>query len=53
MYITSQIKRIKNKNENIDKSKKGVDIVYIDYLQLIKLDRDNRNEGLGQITRLL
>ncbi|MBK9936641.1 MAG: AAA family ATPase [Cytophagaceae bacterium] len=53
MYITSQIKRIKNKNENIDKSKKGVDIVYIDYLQLIKLDRDNRNEGLGQITRSL
>jgi replicative DNA helicase len=53
MYITSQIKRIKNKNENIEKSKKGVDIVYIDYLQLIKLDRDNRNEGLGQITRSL
>lgn len=53
MYITTQIKRIKNKNENIDKSKKGVDIVYIDYLQLIKLDRDNRNEGLGQITRAL
>lgn len=53
MYITTQIKRIKNKNENIDKSKKGVDIVYIDYLQLIKLDRDNRNEGLGQITRSL
>lgn len=53
LYITSQIKKIKNNNESKNKEKQGVDIVYIDYLQLIKLEKDNRNEGLGQITRSL
>lgn len=53
LYITSQIKKIKNENESKNKDKQGVDLVYIDYLQLMKLDRENRNEGLGEITRSL
>lgn len=53
LYLASQIKKMKLKNEMIDKSKPGLDIVFIDYLQLMKLDNENRNVGLGEITRKL
>jgi replicative DNA helicase len=53
LYLIAQMKRIKIKNEIKDSTKNGLDIVFIDYLQLMKLDNDNRNIGLGEITRKL
>jgi replicative DNA helicase len=53
LYLASQIKKMKLKNEMIDKGKPGLDIIFIDYLQLMKLDNENRNIGLGEITRKL
>jgi replicative DNA helicase len=53
LYLIAQMKKIKMKNEMKDKTKSGLDIVFIDYLQLMKLDNENRNIGLGEITRKL
>lgn len=53
LYLLTQIKKIKLKNQIRDKDCTGLDIVFIDYLQLMKLDNENRNIGLGEITRQL
>ena len=53
LYVASQIKKIKLKNEIQDKSKLGMDIVFIDYIQIMKITNDNRNIGIGEITRSL
>jgi replicative DNA helicase len=53
LYIASQIKKVKMKNEMIDKSKSGMDVVFIDYVQIMKMHNDNRNVGIGEITRSL
>ena len=53
LYIASQIKKIKMKNEMSNPLRKGVDVVFIDYLQIMKLHGDNRNIGIGDVTRSL
>ena len=53
LYIASQIKKIKLKNEIADSTKNGMDIVFIDYIQIMKISGDNRNIGIGDITRSL
>lgn len=53
LYIASQIKKIKMKNEMLDKTKSGMDIVFIDYIQIMKISNENRNIGIGDITRSL
>ena len=53
LYLSTQIKKIKLKNQIKNKDSSGLDIVFVDYLQLMKLNNDNRNIGLGEITRQL
>jgi replicative DNA helicase len=53
LYLITQMKKIKFKNELKDSSKSGLDVVFIDYLQLMKLGNENRAIGLGEITRKL
>lgn len=53
LYVASQIKKVKLKNEIQDKSKPGMDVVFIDYIQIMKIANDNRNIGIGEITRAL
>jgi len=53
LYIASQIKKNKLKNEMSDKSISGMDIVFIDYIQIMKITNENRNIGIGEITRSL
>lgn len=53
LYIASQIKKNKMKNEIQDKSKAGMDVVFIDYIQIMRITNDNRNIGIGEVTRSL
>lgn len=53
LYIASQIKKNKMKNEINNREKSGMDIVFIDYIQIMKISGDNRNIGIGEITRSL
>ena len=53
LYIASQIKKVKMKNEISDNTKSGLDIAFIDYVQIMKISHENRNIGLGEITRSL
>lgn len=53
LYIASQIKKNKLKNEIANKSVSGMDIVFIDYLQIMRIVNENRNIGIGEITRSL
>jgi replicative DNA helicase len=55
LYLSAKIRRQKMLNEQINNTISGVDIVFIDYLQLMAIDgdSDDRNKGLGKITRTL